>query len=55
MHLLCIGAESNLITVRSIQSTEDAIMNEIHIIARVAQTLLAVGMTVATGLIFLSY
>jgi hypothetical protein len=30
-------------------------MNEIHIIARVAQTLLAVGMTVATGLIFLAY
>ncbi len=29
-------------------------MNEIHIIARVAQTLLAVGMTVATGLIFFS-
>jgi|APFre7841882630_1041343.scaffolds.fasta_scaffold01222_8 hypothetical protein len=29
-------------------------MNEVHIIARVAQTLLAVGMTVATGLIFFS-
>ncbi len=29
-------------------------MNEIHIIARVAQTLLAVGMTVATGMIFFS-
>ena len=55
MHLLCVGAQFNLITVRSIQSTENAIMNEIHIIARVAQTLLAVGMTVATGLIFLAY
>ena len=30
-------------------------MNETHIIARLAQTLLAVGMTVATGLIFLTY
>ena len=30
-------------------------MNEIHIIARLAQTLLAVGMTLATGLIFLAY
>ena len=29
-------------------------MNEVHIIARVAQTLLAVGMTVVTGLIFFS-
>jgi hypothetical protein len=55
MHLLCVGGESNLITVRSIESTEDAIMNEIHIIARLAQTLLAVGMTLATGLIFLTY
>jgi hypothetical protein len=27
-------------------------MNELHIIARVAQGLLAVGMTVATGMIF---
>jgi hypothetical protein len=27
-------------------------MNEIHVIARVAQTLLAVGMTVVTGLVF---
>jgi hypothetical protein len=27
-------------------------MNEIHVIARVAQALLAVGMTVVTGLVF---
>jgi hypothetical protein len=27
-------------------------MNELHIIARVGQALLAVGMTVVTGLIF---
>jgi hypothetical protein len=29
-------------------------MNEIHVIARVGQALLAVGMTLATALIFLS-
>jgi hypothetical protein len=34
------------------QSTGVQIMNELHIIARVAQGLLAVSMTVATGLIF---
>jgi hypothetical protein len=55
MHLLRLGGRSNVITVRSIQSTEDAIMNEIPLIARIAQTLLAVGMTVATGLVFLTY
>jgi hypothetical protein len=29
-------------------------MNEFHVIARVAQALLAVGMTVVTGLVFFS-
>jgi hypothetical protein len=41
---------------RNLQSFDQSIgvpiMNELHIIARVAQGLLAVGMTVATGLIF---
>jgi hypothetical protein len=29
-------------------------MNDLHVIARVAQALLAVGMTVVTGLVFFS-
>ena len=51
LRLLCIGGLRNLNTVRSIQSTENAMTNEI-ITVRVAQALLAVGLTAASVLVF---
>ena len=51
LRLLCIGGRCNLNTVRSIQSTENAMTNEI-ITVRVAQALLAVTATAASVLVF---
>ncbi len=50
--LLCIGGQCNLFTVRSIQSTEYAHMNNIKLIERVAEGLLAFGVTAASVLVF---
>jgi hypothetical protein len=52
VHLLRNGGRSTLFTVRSIQSTENAMANKIHLIARLAQALLAVTATVASVLVF---
>ena len=52
LSLLRIGARRNLWTVRSIQSTEQAHMNNIQVITRFAQGLLAAGVTTAAVLVF---
>ena len=49
---LCIGGRRNLPTARSIQSTEQAHMNNIQVITRFAQGLLAAGVTTAAVLVF---
>jgi hypothetical protein len=50
--LLCVGGRCNLLTVRSNQSTEHAHMNNIQVIERVAEGLLAVTATVVSVLVF---
>jgi hypothetical protein len=50
LRLLCIGAQCNLFTVRSIQPMENAMTNE-TLIVRVAQVLLAVTATAASVLV----
>jgi hypothetical protein len=50
--LLCIGGRCNLNTVRSNQSTEYAHMNNIQVIERFVQALLAVIATAASVLVF---
>lgn len=52
LRLLCARGRCNLITVRSAQSTEYAIMNTIDLIARFGQATFAVMVTTASVLIF---
>ena len=52
LSLLCIGGRCNLLAVRSIQSTEYAHMNNIQVVTRFAQGLLAAGVTTAAVLVF---
>src|ERR1700689_4884300 len=47
LSLLCIGGRCNLLAVRLIQSTEYAHMNNIQVVTRFAQGLLAAGVTTA--------
>lgn len=50
MRLFRFGARSNLDSV-AIINTSEYIMNEIHIVARLAQALLAVTIVFASGLV----
>jgi len=52
LSLLCIGERRNLLAVRSIQSAEYIHMNNIQVIVRVAEGVLAVA---ATGVSVLAF
>jgi hypothetical protein len=52
LRLLCIGGRCNLVTVRSAQPTEYAVMNVINLTARFAQVVLAVGVTAISVMAF---
>lgn len=51
LRLLCIRGGCNLITVRSAQQTEYAVMNNIPLIERLAEAALAVGVTTASVIV----
>jgi hypothetical protein len=52
LSLLCMGDRRKLSTVRSIQSAEHAHMNNIQVVTRFAQGLLAASVTTAAVLVF---
>jgi hypothetical protein len=52
LSLLCISGRSRLLTVRKIQSVEHVHMDNIQVITRVAEALLAVAATGVSVLVF---
>jgi len=52
LHLLCVRRRCNLITVRSVQPTEYAIMNATNLAARFAQAVLALSVTAVSVIVF---
>jgi hypothetical protein len=52
LSLLCVGGGCNLAAVRKIQSTEHVHMNNVQVVTRVAEGLLAVAATGVSVLVF---